>query len=63
MARTGWEAYSAWKLARDVQEFGCTITNHDCELRCDLKDGRLWIGIAASSIVLASSECRRGRFI
>ena len=62
MALTGWEAYSAWKLARQVQEFGCTIPEHDCELRWNLNGGRLWIGIAASSIVMGSSESRRGRF-
>ena len=39
------------------------ILDHDCELRWRLNDdGKLWIGIAASSIVLGSSECRRGRF-
>ena len=39
------------------------ITDHACELRWRLNDdGKLWIGIAASSIVLGSSECRRGRF-
>ena len=38
------------------------IPDRDCELRWNLNDGRLWIGIAASSIVLGSSECRRGRF-
>ena len=48
MALAGWEAYSAWMLARQVQEFGCTIPEHDCELRWNLNDGRLWIVIAAS---------------
>ena len=62
MPRTGWEAYSAWLLAQDVQEFGCTIHEHDCELRWNLNDGRLWLGIAASSIVLGFGVQHRGRF-
>ena len=62
MALTGWEAYSAWILAREVQEFGCRIREDDCELHWELTDGRLWIGIVASNIVLGSWESRRGRF-
>ena len=62
MALNGWEAYSVWGLARQVQEFGCTIPEHDCELRCNLNNGRLWIGIATSNIVLGSSEIRQGKF-
>ena len=39
------------------------IPDHACELRWRLNgDGKLWIGFAASSIVLGSSESRRGRF-
>ena len=49
-------------LARRVQELGCTIHEHDCELRWNLNDGRLWVGIAASSIVLGSGVQHRGRF-
>ena len=65
MALTGWEAYSAWILAREVQEFGCRIREDNCELHWELTDGRLWIGIVASNIVLGSWgswESRRGRF-
>ena len=62
MALNRWDADSIWMLAREVQEFGCTIPQHDCELRCNLNNGRLWIGIATSNIVLGSSEIRQGRF-
>ena len=62
MPLAGWEAYSVHLLAQDVQEFGCTIPEHDCELRWNLNNGRLWIGIATSNIVLGSSEIRQGRF-
>ena len=60
MALTGWEAYSAWILAREV--LYSRIREDDCELHWELTDGRLWIGIVASNIVLGSWESRRGRF-
>ena len=54
MALTGWEAYAVWILARHVQEFSCRIREDDWELHWELTDGRLWIGIVASNIVLGS---------
>ena len=48
----------AWTLATEIQEFGCTIPEDGCELRSDLHCHRLWVGLTASSCVLASGESR-----
>ena len=59
MPLTGWQAAAAWTLARNVQECCCTIPEDACTLRYKLSDGRLWIGLSASSCQLLGSAERR----
>ena len=60
MPLTGWQAWAACTLAKEVQESGCTIPADVCELSYSLsRGGRLWIGLKASGCQLWGSATHR----
>ena len=60
MPLTGLQAWAVCELAKEVQKSsGCTIPADFCELGCDLRNGRLWIGLRASGLQLWGSPSIR----